>query len=317
MDYVPLGSSGLVSSVIGLGGGSSGRFGLAKGGTRADAVKLIRTALDLGITFFDGAGLSGGVDELLAEGLGNARKDVLLATKIHLGPDPLMLARVRIADHACSWLARRTGTVCSGAVVQRRVERTLRALRTDTIDLLTLHAVSPRQYGRTLAEVMPKLAQLKKEGKIRAIGISEGFLSDPAHAMLRAALVEPGVDAIMVGFNPANPSAAATVLPQAERAGVGAIGMFALRGLGVSVQTTTPGRLTEAYRGIMAEAGAASLAELAYRYSRHQPGMTVVLTGTGNPDHLRENVAAVLAPPLSASASDKLVAAARCDAALG
>ncbi len=66
--------SGLVTSVIGLGGGSSGRFGLTKGGTRADAVRLIRSALDHGITFFDGAGICGGVDELLAEGLADRRR---------------------------------------------------------------------------------------------------------------------------------------------------------------------------------------------------------------------------------------------------
>ena len=68
MDYVPLGKSGLTSSVIGLGGGSSGRFGLTKGGTKSDAIRLIRHALDLGITFFDGAGVTGGVDQLLSEG---------------------------------------------------------------------------------------------------------------------------------------------------------------------------------------------------------------------------------------------------------
>lgn len=51
MDYVSLGKSGLTSSVIGLGGGSSGRFGLARRGTKADAIRLIHAALDLGITF--------------------------------------------------------------------------------------------------------------------------------------------------------------------------------------------------------------------------------------------------------------------------
>ena len=67
MDRVRIGRSGLVSSVLGLGGGSSGRFGLVKG-TRSDALRLIRTALDLGIDFFDGAGLAGGVDGLLPTG---------------------------------------------------------------------------------------------------------------------------------------------------------------------------------------------------------------------------------------------------------
>src|SRR4051794_23137573 len=98
MEFVCLGRSGLVSSVIGLGGGSSGRFGLTKGGTKSDAVRLIRGAVDQGITFFDGAGITGGVDELLAEGLAGRRGDVLVSTKVHLGLDLIPFTNVRIAD---------------------------------------------------------------------------------------------------------------------------------------------------------------------------------------------------------------------------
>src|SRR4051794_12241879 len=122
MDYVELGRSGLISSVIGLGGGSSGRFGLKKGGTKADAIRLIRSALDQGITFFDGAGLTGGVDELLAEALGADRRRVLLSTKVHLGPDPL--SNSRLANKASSWVARRAGLVCSAGTLRRRIEQT-------------------------------------------------------------------------------------------------------------------------------------------------------------------------------------------------
>src|SRR5437763_12524820 len=119
MDFVRLGRSGLVSSVIGLGGGSSGRFGLKKGGTKADAIALIRSAVDQGITFFDGAGLTGGVDELLADGLTGCRQDVLVSTKVHLGPDPMPLTAMRFANEASSWLARRGGLVCSAATLRR------------------------------------------------------------------------------------------------------------------------------------------------------------------------------------------------------
>ena len=38
--------------------------------------------------------------------------------------------------------------------------------------------------------------------------------------------------------------------------------------------------------------------EAAYRFARHEPGVNVVLFGTGNPDHLRSNVRAITAPPL-------------------
>src|SRR5215207_3841338 len=98
MEYVRLGRSDLVCSVVGLGGGSSGRFGLKKGGSRSDAIRLIRAALDHGITFFDGAGLSGGIDALLAEGLADRRQDAILSTKVHLGPDPVPFTTMKLAN---------------------------------------------------------------------------------------------------------------------------------------------------------------------------------------------------------------------------
>ena len=295
MEYVPLGKTGLVTSVIGLGGGSSGRFGLAKGGTRADAVRLIHTALDHGITFFDGAGICGGVDELLAAGLANRRDDVVLSTKVHLGPDPYLFSAMRLPNQASSWAARRFGLVCSGQTIRKRVEQTLKALRTDRIDLLHLHAVTPRQFPLATALILPELAKMKAEGKIRAIGITEGFLTDARHAMLRQAIADERVDAVMTGFNVANPSAAESVIPAAAKRGVGVIGMFALRGV---LGSNKLQRLVD-------DAGA-SLSNLAYRYARHQAGMDVVLTGTGDSDHLRQNIAAVLSRPLSDSVLDRL-----------
>src|SRR5256885_7962380 len=131
MKYVALGRSGLVSSVIGLGGGSSGRFGLTKGGTKADAIRLIRSAVDQGITLFDGAGITGGVDELLAEGLAGCREDVLLSTKVHLGPEPVPFGHLRLANRASSWLARRRGWGCSAATLRKRGGRAVKGPGTE------------------------------------------------------------------------------------------------------------------------------------------------------------------------------------------
>jgi L-galactose dehydrogenase len=297
MEFVPLGRSGLISSVIGLGGGSSGRFGLTKGGTKADAIRLIRGAVDQGITFFDGAGLAGGVDELLAEGLAGCRQDVLLSTKVHLGPDPPPFPNMHFANQLSSWLARRGGLVCPAATLRKRVERTLKALRTDRIDVLHLHAVSPKQYPLAVARLALELVKMKKEGKIRAIGITEAFLRDPGHTMLRAAVGDACVDMVMVGFNISNPSAAEFVIPHANAAGMGVIGMFAVRGLLDRQDEMKP---------VLEEAGIGSLSELAYRYCRHQAGMHVVMTGTGDPMHLKQNVAAVLGPALPPEVLERL-----------
>jgi aryl-alcohol dehydrogenase-like predicted oxidoreductase len=304
MDYVRLGRSDLVSSVIGLGGGSTSRFGLTKGGTRSGALRLIRLGLDHGITLFDGAGMCGDVDELLRDGLAGDRDRVLLSTKVHLGPDPFMFNAARLPNQASSWIARRFGLVCSGAALRDRVERTLKMLRTDHVDVLHLHAVSLRQLSSTVKRAMPVLSRMKEEGKLRAIGVTEQFLRDPGHEMLRTAVENASFDTVMVGFNLRNRSAARSLLPSADEADIGVIAMFVIRGLqGCEAD--------KELREIMAAARATNLSELAYRYCRHQRGVDVVLTGTGDPDHLRENVEAALSPPLPPSVLKRLEAWAR------
>jgi aryl-alcohol dehydrogenase-like predicted oxidoreductase len=148
---------------------------------------------------------------------------------------------------------------------------------------------------------LPELLKLQHEGKIRATGITEGFLADPGHSTLRAATAEATFDTVMVGLNLRNPSAVATVLPIAADADLGVIGMFVLRGLFGS-----PGdaRFDDIDR-ISAETGM-TLSELSICWCRHQPGMSAVLTGTGDPVHLRQNIAAALAPPLAAAVLDRL-----------
>lgn len=297
MEYVRLGRSDLVCSVLGLGGGSTSRFGLEKGGSKSDALRLIRTALDHGINFFDGSGTSGGVDDLLAEGLAGRRQDVVLSTKVHLGPDPFPFTNVPLANRVSSRLAQQLGRVCSGSVLRKRVEQAMRTLRTDRIDVLHLHAVSPRQYRAAVDRVLPELLKMKEEGKVRAIGVTERFLSDPDHEMLGTASAEAQFDAIMVGFNARNSSAAKSVLPAAKEADLGVIGIFALRQL----LDTDAVELKQ----IIDEAGI-SLSQLAYRYCRHQAEIDIVLTGTGDPAHLQANIEAALAPPLPGSVLARL-----------
>ncbi|HEY4173336.1 MAG TPA: hypothetical protein VGM42_09930, partial [Rhodopila sp.] len=52
--------------------------------------------------------------------------------------------------------------------------------------------------------------------------------------------------------------------------------------------------------------GADSVTDAAYRYVRHEPGVDVVLFGTGDAAHLRANVASILKPPLPAADRTKL-----------
>ena len=74
MDYKPLGNTGLVASVAGLGCGGNSRLGLGRGASVDDCVAVVRTAIDLGVNFLDAARtlLQGGVVAVLASGLGRS-----------------------------------------------------------------------------------------------------------------------------------------------------------------------------------------------------------------------------------------------------
>jgi aryl-alcohol dehydrogenase-like predicted oxidoreductase len=168
---------------------------------------------------------------------------------------------------------------------------------------------------------MPVMRRLKEQGKIRFIGVTEGFVQDPRHQMLQDSLNEDIWDVVMVGFSLLNPSARRTVFPLTRQKRVGVLNMFAVRR-----SLSQPQRLKEMVAELMengaialgavnphdpldfvlSASDAATLPEAAYRYCRHEPGVDVVLTGTGNAAHLRENVAAILKPALPRPVLDKL-----------
>jgi aryl-alcohol dehydrogenase-like predicted oxidoreductase len=153
MRYRPLGGSGLVVSVVGLGGNNFGRR-LDVDGTRA----VVDAAFDAGINLIDTADIYGGrgaSESLLGEALAGRRDEVVLATKFGMdmggsnGPD---------------WGARG-----SRRYVRLAVEASLRRLRTDWIDLYQYHApdgVTP------IEETVAALDELVQEGKVRYTGSS-------------------------------------------------------------------------------------------------------------------------------------------------
>jgi aryl-alcohol dehydrogenase-like predicted oxidoreductase len=152
MTYRPLGSSGLMVSVVGLGCNAFG--------TRIDAEQtraVVNAALDAGITLFDTAdtyGL-GASEELLGQALGSRRDDVVLATKFGMDMD---------GANGPDWGAR-----ASRRYVRKAAEASLRRLGTDHIDLYQLHQpdlVTP------VEETLEALTELVTEGKVRYLGCS-------------------------------------------------------------------------------------------------------------------------------------------------
>jgi aryl-alcohol dehydrogenase-like predicted oxidoreductase len=156
MEYRRVGNSGLVVSELSLGTATFagvGDFFGAWGGTDVDqARRLIELSLEAGINFVDTADVysDGAAEEVLGQALRGRRDDVLISTKASLptGVDDWGSARPRLL---------------------RAVDRALRRLQTDHIDLFQLHgfdAYTP------IDEVLQTLAMLVEQGKVRYTGVS-------------------------------------------------------------------------------------------------------------------------------------------------
>jgi aryl-alcohol dehydrogenase-like predicted oxidoreductase len=150
MEYRHVGRSGLLVSVAGLG---TNNFGTSL--DHQESTRLIRAAIDLGVTFFDTAdsyGADGASEHILGEALRASRDEVVIATKFGtpLGDSPF------------------SGGASRRHVV-RAVEGSLRRLRTDWIDLYQLHLPDPQT---PIDETLAALDDLVHAGKVRYIGAS-------------------------------------------------------------------------------------------------------------------------------------------------
>jgi len=292
MEYTTLGRTGWRVSVAGLGCGGPSRLGTATGKSEQESIAVVRRAVDLGINLIDTAEVYG-TEAIVGKALAEVPRDqVIVATK-KLPPSP---------DHADPV-----------GELRRGLEQSLRRLQMDYVDIYFLHGVHPGQYEYAYKTFAPVLMQLRDEGKLRAIGITEAFINDPQHRMLQQAVMAECWDVMMVGFSLLNPSARTRVFPHTQQQNIGVLGMFAVRralSQPAHLQTLLD-RLRENGQlaadvwhedkpldFLTAHDAAVSIPEAAYRFCRYEPGMHTVLTGTGNVNHLQENVESLLKPPL-------------------
>jgi aryl-alcohol dehydrogenase-like predicted oxidoreductase len=299
MQTVRLGRTGLDVSVAGLGCGGHSRLGMAKGRDVHHAADIVKYALDLGITLIDTA-RAYGTEEAVGIGVKGRRDQVVVSTKAWVG---------------------RGGEMMSAAQMAESLDGSLKRLGMDHVDLFFLHGVTPDQYPHARDVLVPELKRLRTAGKLRFIAISEQFGGDTSHKMLGQALPDDLFDVAMVGFNLLNPSARERVFPLTQKHDVGTLIMFAVR-----ESLSHPDKL----RAVVAELldrgevdpklvdrnrpllflrnapGSPSLMEAAYRFCRYEPGAQVVLTGTGDPEHLRDNVESILGPKLPRDVLERL-----------
>lgn len=149
-----LGNSGLTVSSMGLGCmGLS--FGYGSPTNEEDAIKLIRKAFELGVTFFDTAEAYGPFknEEILGEALAPFRDEVVIATKFGFEQGKTSLGLNSRPEN-----------------IRNMTEAALTRLKTDRIDLLYQHRVDPNV---PIEDVAGTVKELIREGKVKHFGLSE------------------------------------------------------------------------------------------------------------------------------------------------
>ncbi|MDF1512372.1 MAG: aldo/keto reductase [Anaerolineae bacterium] len=289
MEKKILGRTGLEVTVMGIGYGGPSRVGQRTGRSEHQSVSVIRRALDAGINFIDTAEAYH-TETIVGKAIkGLDRSQLVLSTKKSLG------------EHI------------TGQDVVRSLESSLRQLGTDYIDIYHLHGVQLKNYAYLAADIVPVLQRMRDQGKLRFIALSELFGPDPQHAMLQRALQDDVWDVMMVGFNVLNQSARDRVFAATIEKNIGILIMFAVRRalsqperlvqvIGELIQNgqVDPGDIDRdnPLGFLIHEEGALSVPDAAYRFCRDEPGTHVILSGTGNLEHMEANIASFNRPPL-------------------
>ncbi len=300
MEYKTFGRTGLRVSVAGLGAGGPSRLGMATGREEEESIAVVRRALELGINYIDTAEAYG-TEEIVGKAIRDFDKDrLIVATKKN---------------------AFRDGEPVPSDEFAAGVEASLKRLGVDTIDVFHFHGARLTQYQHICDELIPLLQRMQDAGKIRYLAASEHFASDFEHELLQQAIEDDLFDVVMVGFNMLNQTARRKVLPETRKKGIATECMFAVRRAfskpprlrEILVDLRRSGEidadaldLFDPLGWVLDESDAKSLPEAAYRFCRHEPGIDVVLTGTGNIRHLEENVASLLRPPLPSEVVQRL-----------
>lgn len=168
MQFRKLGSSGIDVSVVALGTWAIG--GWAWGGTEEkESIDAVHAAIEAGVTFIDTAPMYGlGVsEEFVGKAVADRRDKVVLATKCGL------VADIGKGEFYFEAGEHKIYRYLGKESIKREVENSLKRLRTDRIDLLQTHW---QESTTPISETMAALMELKEEGKIRAIGVSNASI---------------------------------------------------------------------------------------------------------------------------------------------
>jgi aryl-alcohol dehydrogenase-like predicted oxidoreductase len=292
MEYRTLGKTNLSVSQIGFGAGPIGFLG-----TEQKQVELVLDSLlDAGVNFVDTAASYPGSEEALGKALAQRRPNVVLVSKCGQSFPDL------------------PGGAWSAQVVAATVERALKRLRTDYLDVMLLHSCSLEVLKQ--GEALGALVKARQAGKIRFVGYS----GDNDAAVYAAR--HPEVAVIETSINLCDQANLSTVLPVAREHNIGVIVKRPIANgawrpakdfHGIYQGYAQPYRERFAAMRITPQelgfSSADDWPEIALRFTLSQPGAHVAIIGTTNPLNARRNLEFAARGPLTKSALEQLASA--------
>jgi len=267
------------------------------GQDEADAVRTLHRAVELGVTLFDTAEVYGPFanEVLVGKALRPFRGKVVIATKFGFRIDPTK-----------SDIGAMTGVDGRPEHAREVAEASLKRLDVDVIDLFYLHRVDPQV---PIEDTVGAMAELVREGKVRAIGLSE----TSAETLRRAHAVHP-IAALQSEYSLWTRDPEGAILDTCRELGIGFV-PFSPLGRGFLTGTiqkpedlgandfrrglprfseenmAANARLVKLLEGMAAEKGVTA-AQLALAWVLHQGDFIVPIPGARRIAHLEQNVAA-------------------------
>lgn len=302
MERRAFGKTGLDVSVVGFGGAPIGFLE----SEQKQVGGMLNALLDRGVNLIDTAAMYAGSEEAIGKAIGHRRQEFVLVSKC---PNPM-------ADGPDCWSAAKIGA---------SVDRSLRRLRTDHLDIMLLHSCGLDVLRQ--GEALQALERARDAGKLRFAGYS----GDNETAVYAASL--PGIAAIETSINLCDQANLRAVLPETRKRGIGVIAKRPIANSAWKPLTEQRGMYTEyaktyteRFRAMgltLADLGlsgdqALVWPQVALRFTLSQPGVHAAIVGTTRLAHAEANLGAAALGPLPADVLQVIRAAfARAETAAG
>jgi aryl-alcohol dehydrogenase-like predicted oxidoreductase len=283
MEKRKLGNTDMVASVLGFGGSEIGY----ERASLATVKKLLNSALDAGLNVIDTAECYIASEELIGTAVGARRKDYYLFTK---------------CGHERGW----SYPDWRPESLLRSIERSLKRLKTDCIDLIQLHSCPEEELRR--GAVIEALGQARERGYARYLGYS-----GDSQAALYA--VECGAfDTLQTSVSIADQEAIDRILPLALERNIGVVAKRPIANVAWRNGNRPPSdsygrpyweRLKKLHYDFL-EGELKETVATALRFTLSVPGVHTAIVGTIKPGRFAENSAAVRAGPLPKERFDSI-----------